>query len=194
MEDALRYGGELTRAAIGAMNIRGDRKYLVVDSKVHMLMPGWTPAIPGWHTDGVPRGDHKHAKSNRDVPNLDAQVEIEESGRGTRFHMLVTGVGCLTEFVNGPLELTRNPSWDTTALYRDITVQVNDLKPPTISSPTCTAIDFDWWDVHRGVPATVNEWRFFIRVSETDLDAPSTDLRRVIRTHTQVYAPNDFGW
>lgn len=25
------------------------------DSRVHMLMPGWFPCIPGWHHDDVPR-------------------------------------------------------------------------------------------------------------------------------------------
>ncbi|MEC2506153.1 hypothetical protein P9X25_18565, partial [Bacillus cereus] len=56
LDDALKYGGELTKAAIGAMNLRHDRKYIVVDTKVHMLMPGMCPAIPNWHSDGVPRG------------------------------------------------------------------------------------------------------------------------------------------
>lgn len=55
LEDALRYGGELTRAALSAMSIPGDRKHIIVDTKTHMLMPGMWPAIPGWHTDGVPR-------------------------------------------------------------------------------------------------------------------------------------------
>lgn len=54
-EDAIRFGGDLTRSALQAMNIRGDRKHIVVDVKTHMLMPGMIPAIPGWHTDGVDR-------------------------------------------------------------------------------------------------------------------------------------------
>lgn len=57
LEDAARYGGAITREALGAMNLRGDRKYVIVDTKIHLLMPGWVPAIPGWHTDGVPRGE-----------------------------------------------------------------------------------------------------------------------------------------
>ena len=55
-EDTVKYGGVLTRAALGAVKLHNDRKYVVVDTKIHMLIPGMSPAIPGWHTDGVPRG------------------------------------------------------------------------------------------------------------------------------------------
>ncbi|MFP8823477.1 hypothetical protein, partial [Enterobacter cloacae] len=55
-DDAFRFGGDVTRAALQAINLRGDKKHIVVDVKTHMLMPGMIPAIPGWHTDGVPRG------------------------------------------------------------------------------------------------------------------------------------------
>src|SRR4051794_29927346 len=55
LDDAIKYGGDLTRAALGAMNLRGDKKHIIVDTKVHMLAPGQCPALPGWHTDGTPR-------------------------------------------------------------------------------------------------------------------------------------------
>src|SRR4051794_6847809 len=55
-EDAVKYGGDLTRAALGAVKLHNDRKHVVVDTKIHMLMPGMIPSIPGWHTDGIPRG------------------------------------------------------------------------------------------------------------------------------------------
>ena len=45
LDDAIRYGGEITRQAIKAMNLRHDRKNIIVDTKIHMLMKGMCPAI-----------------------------------------------------------------------------------------------------------------------------------------------------
>jgi hypothetical protein len=50
LEDAMRYGGSITRDAIGAMEFHGDRRNIIVDTKVHFLMPGMCPAIPGWQS------------------------------------------------------------------------------------------------------------------------------------------------
>lgn len=190
LDDAVRYGGELTRAALAAFDIQHDRKYVLVDSKVHMLMPGFYPAIPGWHTDGVPRGDSRSALA-KSLPSLSAQEEISAAGRGTHFHMLVTG-HCLTEFVH-ERNLDLRPL-ETESLYRDMTKQVNELAPATFYVQSERAVRFDWWDVHRGTVSAKHEWRFFIRVTETDLDPPKTDLRSIIRTQAQVYVPPTFGW
>ena len=38
LDDALKYGGELTRAAIGALDLKFDRKYIIVDTKVQILI------------------------------------------------------------------------------------------------------------------------------------------------------------
>ncbi|MGN4665786.1 hypothetical protein ACTFRP_07850 [Bacillus cereus group sp. MYBK234-1] len=192
LDDALKYGGELTKAAIGAMNLRHDRKYIVVDTKVHMLMPGMCPAIPNWHSDGVPRGSElrPEAKAN---PNIFAQEKMSTS----RFHLLVTGEGCLTEFVGQPVELDV-PAEPSTRLYGMVNQQVREKvaagELEVFTAPTCTPIEFDWFDIHRGVEATKHEWRYLIRVTETDHMPPQRDLRQVIRTQQQVYVPTDFGW
>lgn len=54
--------------------------------------------------------------------------------------------------------------------------------------------EFAWWDLHRGMAASKDMWRYFIRVMETDHLAPKTDLRSVIRTQQQVYVPLEYGW
>lgn len=200
-EDAARYGGDVTRAALSAMNLRNDRKYVVVDVKVHMLMPGMSPAIPGWHTDGVPRSSDGNPRGDQ-APDLQAQEEIDACARATHYHLLTTGLGCLTEFFVIPaVELTL--PMGTAKLYSAMTEQVEALrermKPrygPTsvVIAPSCGVVEWDWWNIHRGVIATKREWRYLIRVTETDFLAPTRDLRDVIRTQQQVYAPLTFGW
>lgn len=192
IEDAIKFGGDVTREAIQAMNLRHDRKNLIVDTKIHMLMPGFSPSIPGWHTDGAPRDKNKNPQG-KDVPSL---ADQENELRPNRYHLLVTGSGCLTRFIAQPLELDV-PDKDY-SLYANLSDKVQSLikenKVDTLEVPTCQAIEFDWWDIHTGVLATKHEWRFLIRVCESDFYEPQKDLRKVIRVQSQVYSPANFGW
>lgn len=189
LEDALMYGGDLTRAALGAMNLRGDKKHIIVDTKVHMLMPGMYPAIPGWHTDGAPRSVSKGP------PDLYAQAEMDSP----RFHLLVTGAGCLTDFLGETMSLDV-PEEPTNELYKLLSDQMNGLLEDPVMAPrirrliSCRVLEWDWWDLHTAIPAGKHEWRFLIRVTETDYRAPKTDLRDVLRSQQQVYVPESFGW
>lgn len=189
LDDALKYGGELTRAAIGALDLKFDRKYIIVDTKVHMLMPNFYPAIPNWHTDGVPRGSELKPEVKA-TPNIYAQ----ESMSDTRFHLLVTGTSCLTQFVESLNVEIEVPSEPTNDLYKVIGQAVEEQELAHITIPSCTAVEFDWWSIHRGVRAQKHEWRFLIRVAETDHMEPQMDLRKIIRTQQQVYVPEQFAW
>ncbi|MFD9628657.1 hypothetical protein [Peribacillus muralis] len=193
LEDALKYGGNLTRSAIGAMNLKFDKKYIVVDTKIHMLMPNFSPAIVGWHTDGVPRGTALNPQSKGN-PNIQAQETLDD----TRFHLLVTGEGCLTQFVKGNNISLEVPDVPDTSLYKSIDSQVKagiatgELEAYDV--PSCTAVEFDWWDLHTGTIATKHEWRYLIRVTESDIMPPQKDLRKIIRTQQNIYLPHNFGW
>lgn len=193
LEDAGRYGGPITRAALGAMNLRGDRRHIIVDTKVHLLMPGWVPAIPGWHTDGVPRGEEMNP-GGKGAPNLRAQVRGLVSA--PRYHLLVTGDHCPTLFLRNPVDLDLD--LDAGAdLYAEMTRQVNDAVrggADTMVSPPSTVVEWDWWNVHTAQQATGRGWRYLIRVTETDHIEPRTDPADFIRTQNQVYAPLEFGW
>jgi hypothetical protein len=192
LDDALRYGGDLTKAAIGAMDLKFDRKYIVVDTKIHMLMPGFYPAIPNWHTDGVPRGVELRPEA-KDWPNIHAQ----ESMTPSRYHLLVTGDGCLTQFATTPIMLNTQLGSPTYNLYEDLNDQLkyaDDEEKGVISAPSCQVLTWDWWQLHRGIQATKHEWRYLIRVTETDHMSPQTDLRQILRTQIQVYVPESFGW
>jgi len=193
LEDALKYGGELTRQAIGSMNLTMSRKYITVDTKIHMLVPNMCPAIGGWHNDGVPRGEQldPNAKSK---PNIQSQEELDSS----IFHLLVTGDSCLTQFIKErDIELDV-PAVPDTSLYRMMNEQVTEkVKNGELTSyemPSCTPVMWDWWELHTGVPAKKHEWRFLIRVTESDHIKPKTDLRDIIRIQQQGYMPIGFGW
>lgn len=192
LEDAVRYGGPITREALGAIKLHGDRKYVVVDTKVHLLMPGWIPAIPGWHTDGVPRGEEMNP-GGKGKPNLRAQ----EEGLVTapRYHLLVTGTHCPTLFMN------EKRSFDvdldlSSSLYSELTRQVKELDGnfETLATPASTVVEWNWWNIHAAQQAHGRGWRYLIRVAETDHIAPRTNPADFIRTQNQVYAPSDFGW
>jgi hypothetical protein len=194
LDDAVRYGGEITRQAIKCMNLRHDRKHIIVDTKVHMLLKGMSPAIPGVHCDGAPR-DENNNPQGKGLPNTLKQEELQD--RHNRYHILVTGTGCLTEFVNQPLTLPI-PAEPSEEVYEIISHDVRALakhNPNLLAKiPSCTVVEFDWWDLHTGVVATKKEWRYLIRVCESDFYQPQQDLREVIRMQSQVYAPHDFGW
>lgn len=192
LDTAVKYGGELTRAALGAMDLRGDRKHIIVDTKTHMLMPGFYPGIPGWHTDGVPRGPERNPAAKAD-PDIFAQEEMESEA--PRFHLLVTGTVCPTMFdltPNRKLSVADSPD---PSLYKIITEQMNNnsggIKYETHPS---TVYEWDWWQLHTAQAAKAHGWRFLIRVTETDHFEPQTDLSKIIRTQQQVYVPEAFGW
>ncbi|MDA2738417.1 hypothetical protein PDQ75_25010 [Bacillus cereus group sp. Bc015] len=193
LEDALKYGGELTRQAIGSMNLTFSKKYITVDTKIHMLLPNMCPAIPGWHTDGVPRGVELDPTS-KGKPNIQSQETLDSP----IFHLLVTGESCLTQFIKERDVILNVPKEPDTILYKMVSQQVQEkVKNGELTSyeaPSCTPVMWDWWELHTGVPAKKHEWRFLIRVTESDIVKPKTDLREIIRTQQQGYMPLDFGW
>lgn len=210
IEDALKYGGDLTREAIGLMNLRGDRRSIIVDTKIHMLMPGFMPAIPGWHTDGAPRSADGDPGA-KGAPDLAMQRYIEDGknayisaddpyprlgpGAPPQYHLLVTGSHCSTLFVDGEIDLDLPEGTPARDFYKQMSQQVGrDTETPRKASPASEVVEFGWWDVHTAVAASTFGWRFLIRVTETDWLTPQRDLRQVMRAQQQVYVPTEFGW
>ncbi|MEI9553823.1 hypothetical protein [Enterobacter hormaechei] len=191
-DDAFRFGGDVTRAALQAMNLRGDKKYIVVDVKTHMLMPGMIPAIPGWHTDGVPRGG-KSLSPAAGAPHIHMQIGSDSP----RYHLLVVGGDCPTKFI-----ASRNINLVTENLpnlYAGISSQVCEMDNKglldTYDAPDGQVVEWDWWELHTAQQARAPGWRYLIRVTETDYLEPQKDLRLVLRNQQQVYLPTEkFGW
>ena len=191
-DDAFRFGGDVTRAALQAMNLRGDKKHIVVDVKTHMLMPGMIPAIPGWHTDGVPRGG-KTLSPASGAPHIHMQIGADSP----RYHLLVVGGDCPTKFI-----ASRNVNLVTENLpnlYAGISTQVCEMDNKglldTYDAPDGQVVEWDWWELHTAQQARAPGWRYLIRVTETDYLEPQKDLRLVLRNQQQVYLPTEkFGW
>lgn len=191
-DDAFRFGGDVTRAALQAMNLRGDKKHIVVDVKTHMLMPGMIPAIPGWHTDGVPRGG-KTLSPASGAPHIHMQIGADSP----RYHLLVVGGDCPTKFI-----ASRNINLVTENLpnlYAGISSQVCEMDNKglldTYDAPDGQVVEWDWWELHTAQQARAPGWRYLIRVTETDYLEPQKDLRLVLRNQQQVYLPTEkFGW
>lgn len=198
LEDAARYGGRITREALGAMNFHGDRKYIVVDTKVHFLLPGMYPSIPGWHTDGVPRGESLRP-DGKGAPQVWAMERTDISQ--PRYHLLVTGASnnCQTVFLDGPIELNTVDlvRGGTQDLYANMTRMVNEAVKNgqgTFSPDEGVVVEWDWWTVHTAQKAGTSGWRYLIRVTETDYIKPRTSPSDFIRTQNNVYSPIEYGW
>lgn len=56
-EFVMKHGGPLSINFLNNLsNEFENANDLIIDSRVHMLMKGWFPCIPGYHHDDVPRG------------------------------------------------------------------------------------------------------------------------------------------
>lgn len=156
----------------------------IIDSRMHMLMPGWYPCIPGWHLDDVPR------------TRADGQPEHDHPAYKSWNVMAIIGDASITEFIKGDVELA-DVGFHEGAVYGQWNAEINrQLQSKNCSiairqAPDSTMITFKYGAFHRGVPATKFGWRFFIR-------ANYNTARRVmneIRKQTQVYLPvPEAGW
>lgn len=179
LEGALRLGGPITHAFLAALP-EDWQSDVVIDSRVHMLMPGWTPCIPGWHHDDVPRG------GSNNQPIYDRLHDAE--------HLmgLVNGDIAATRFLVGPVVVSEAHS--KALVYKEWSQEINrqiatgSPNFKVMSAPSGRLIQFDCYAFHTGVPAIENGWRWFIRVSRKSqrLDKPLTnELRRQVQVYME---------
>lgn len=183
LDFAYKNGGPITRSFIEALP-DGWQKDVVFDSRVHMLMPGWYPAIPGYHHDDVPRpeipvGQHFLTAGQ---PDYDNPRYLSEHIMG-----LVNAQVCPTHFAVGRCTMNEVP--DGELIYRQWHEEVEQLldygRLKKVEAPDRTLVYFDWQAFHTGSKAVGNGWRWFGRVSR------STDrvskITNEIRRNAQVY-------
>lgn len=176
-------GGEVTKAFLTALP--DDWKTDVIfDSRVHMLMPGWYPAIPGYHHDDVPRpeipvGQHFITAGQPDYDNPKYKAE--------HIMALVNAEICPTKFILGECKMPPIPEGEL--IYRkwheEVKQLIADKKVQVVDAPNKQLIYFDWQCFHTGDKAVTNGWRWFGRISRnTDRVKKVTNE---IRTQVQVY-------
>ncbi len=184
LEYAYENGGNVTKEFIDALPKEWKLSEVVFDSRVHMLMPGWYPAIPGWHHDDVPRpeipvGQHFLTAGQ---PDYDNTRYFSEHILG-----LVNADVCPTQFATGACIMPRVKDGET--VYKKWHVEVEKLlKSGHLELHEVqdrTLYQFDWQTFHTGTKAVKNGWRWFGRVSR-NTDRTKT-ITNEIRVNAQVY-------
>lgn len=196
VRDAVIFGGPSVARILETCPLSDSRSYVLVDTKVTFLMPGWIPAIPGWHTDGVPRGDEL-TPSGTGKPSLSEQLRLSQQGCRPIYHTFVAGVPAIPKFMNNPLSMKLQHA-DDYELYTEISERVSDLVNAKYTTDSLF-VDYvagqwatwDWWNLHAAAPSTERGWRLLVRVTESDTPP---NVRDFIRPQTQVYVPQNFGW
>lgn len=185
LDFAKREGGHLTRVLCAWLEDLDPHSNVIVDTRTHMLMKGWYPAIPGWHCDAIPRKE-------------DGQPDFNDPRiAGIRHFMCVIDCGteALTEFVT----FKDVPIWPETPEGENVWAvrsrMINNMPPDKLDVVTVESnvlYEFGPHDYHRAMPAKRNGgWRFFFRASVDTTNLP----KNVIRKQTQVYLPDvDMGW
>lgn len=177
-------GGLITKSFLNNLPDNWINSDLVFDSRVHMLMPGWYPAIPGWHHDDVPRpsipvGQHFITAGQPDYDNPRYKSE----------HILglVNADICPTEFAIGNCTMPKIEEGQL--IYREWHKEIEDLLAhdmlSLVQAQDRTLYQFDWQTFHSGRQAISHGWRWFGRVSRnTDR---TKEITNEIRSQVQVY-------
>ncbi len=179
--DIARYfGGSITESFCKLLKEQSPKwDNAIIDSRVHMLMPGWYPCIPGWHHDDIPR------------TRSDGQPNYENMDYKSEHVAAIIGDASRTEFLKGDIHLPI-PNMGR-IIYSDWHEKVESLKHNYLVSQIepNRLVYFDWQTFHRGMPATKNGWRMFIRASiKTD-----RVIKNEIRKQSQVYmSAINSGW
>lgn len=176
---AYRVGGPVMRAFLDDLAFVRPGKYVSIDSRAHMLMPGMWPCIPGWHCDDFFRDESGQ-------PNLAAHVD----GRTWCEHvaMLLGDDVSLTQW-----ETARREFWPPNrgTVYAALNAELERVNPPTRACAIGEPVRFDGLTIHRGMPATRVGWRLFIRATASDHHEPKNE----VRAQTQVYLQDvGAGW
>lgn len=191
LEYAYKHGGDITRTYIDGLPRDWKLDDPVLDSRVHMLMKGWYPCIPGWHHDDVPRS------TPTGQPNY-----IDPEYKSEHIMGLVNGSICPTEFATGRFYMSE-PDINKTIYqvwHKEVLRQLfdatrfgegDDLK--LIDAQSGEYIQFDNHTFHSGTKAVENGWRWFIRLSRNT--KRQKFITNEIRHQVQVYLEDPTqGW
>lgn len=179
LNNAWENGGPITKNFLSKIPAAWNSDEVIVDSRVHMLMPGWYPCIPGFHHDDV-------ARDKTGQPNYDHQPYHAKHLMG-----LVNGEICPTTFALGKHKLPKVTEGTVYKKWHNIVVdQVRDGTLQSYEVPSGTMISFDWQSMHCGQKAKENGWRWFIRLTKRNHNF-TNEIRRQVQTYLEF--PTE-GW
>jgi len=169
-------------------------KTVILDSRVHMLMPGWLPCIPGWHLDDIPR-TRQDGQPDHSNPSYRAEHVLALVGDCSRTAFLVGDIQ-LHDVPDGQLGI--GGVCPETSIYgkwhEDIELALELAPAGTLRvayAPERRLLQFNDQSFHRGVVATHAGWRWFARVTR----GSDRKAFNKVRTQTQVYLPApNVGW
>lgn len=182
-----RLGGRLYRDVIHQLGFASKWKYVSVDSRTSMLMPGMFPCIPGWHCD-----DFYRPENNRtDLINIMEKAPSDHA-------MLLIGDCSRTVFLDSRIDW-HPPSYGSVhaAAHKEIETRLDKVRndyPPKLGTVSIEPGALTWFGPlswHRGERATKQGWRHFLRFTGSNHYEPLNELR----TQTQVYLIDEgAGW
>ncbi len=168
---ARRNGGPITHSFLDSIDESWENA--VVDSRVHMLMPGWFPCIPGYHHDDVARGSN----GQPDYDNLAYKSE----------HLLglVNAEVCPTRFAVGECDMPKVDGIIYKQWHQEVEKLIQSGSMSTFDASSGVIYQFNHESFHTGTKAVMNGWRWFIRLSRnTDR---IKNITNEIRRQVQVY-------
>lgn len=155
----------------------------VIDTRVHMLKPGWLPAIGGWHCDSVPRGE-------------DGQPDLSKLRNSDDLHFTMTVATdpelCRVAFAPTPKDVAviHDPSRSVWARVHDDVAKIIDPRS-VVHVPHGKIAEFRRDSLHKANKAETSGWRFFIRASYR----PGAATQNKIRRQVQAYIESEgAGW
>lgn len=176
LDFAYEHGGEITRDFILGLPDDWYHCNPVIDSRVHMLMDGWYPCIPGYHHDDVPRS------TTNGQPNYDSPEYRSEHLMG-----LVNGDICPTMYALGEHTLPKVDGIIYKTWHNQVEEQIKEGLLTTMEAPSGKYLQFDWQSMHTGQRAKKDGWRWFIRLSRnTDRQKKITnEMRRQVQVYLE---------
>lgn len=167
-------GGPITKKVLS--HFPDSWKDCVVDSRVHMLMKGWFPCIPGFHHDDVPR-TREDGQPNYNTPEY----------RSEHLMFLANGDICATEFAIGKCDLIEPPLGEI--IYKKWHEEIeNNIQEGNLlrhRAETDRLIYFNDHAFHQGTRAISDGWRFFLRASCNTNRKPTNEIRKQVQVYLE---------
>jgi len=171
-------GGEITREFLRKLTLKcyGWNPFnMVIDSRVHMLMPGWYPCIPGMHHDDIPRS------TASGQPNY-----INPEYRAEHVLGLVNGDIAPTQFAIGEIDLEIPTEGIIYKQWHPKVMQaIEDGTMKSYSAESGVILQFDSESFHQGTMAVAGGWRWFIRVSKNTHRKPTNEIRKQVQVYLE---------